>query len=1102
MKRKYNLVFVTLLTYLIGLIGFGQTPLINTGSSWDYFDILAEPGNDQSGDNWTDISYSTSEVSGWQEGNAQLGYGDGDEVTEINDQTLTAYFRHSFNVSDQSIFSSINLELTYDDGAVVYLNGTEIWRVNMPTVNISYSTLASTQLQVDNVIISNIVTNTLVNGTNVLAVEVHQGDVGSSDISFDFELTADSGAMSMTRGPYLQKGTTTSVVVKWRTDSNDSSIIEYGINESYSSTFSETTPKTEHELEITGLSPDTKYFYRLGNNGSLLSGNTDLYFTTHPTIGTEQPYTFWVLGDPGTGGDYDEGLWGDDAEDVRDAYYNYIGNNETNAILFLGDNAYPDGTDDEFQRAVFDIYDDKLKNTIAWSCLGNHEGQYNGPVYYDIFTFPTNGESGGVQSNTESYYSFDYGNIHFIVLNSFDENRAVGSTMYNWAENDIQNTNQKWIVAFWHHPPYSKGSHDSDDNGDSGGSLKEMRENFLPMLEDNGIDLVLAGHSHAYERSYLLNGHYGLSGTFNSTTHTFGTNGDGNGKLDGDGAYNKTSFGTDAGKGAVYVVTGSAGKKTGGDLNHPAMYVSLNELGSSVLEVEGENLTVKFLRETGVVEDFFTIEKTSASQTWYQDLDSDTFGNPSVTQDAASQPLGYVANNTDCDDNDADEFPGQTWYIGVDSDSDTFFGSVNSIIACENPGGYTTSAPSTPDCDDTDENVNPGGTEIVDNGIDDDCNPATSDGSADIDADGDGYTVNGAGNLFSDNFNRADSDDLGSDWTHSTGLGSGAAGIVSNTVEDIETGGGTFAIAFRNGVFDDDQWVEATFAGGGVSWSGVALRCDATSSVVWQCSGSVLQMLVVNSGSVKSKGKVNYTVVEGDVIRGEVSGTTYKVFINGNLVHTIVNPSGANTSGNPGIMVEGYAMDNWSGGDTSNNAADCDDSDSAVNPGATEVPYNGVDDDCDPLTLDDDSSGARVALNVPVFIEPDISNGVYPITFTGITISDTNNTDVSATPPSVGEISIGTLYLDNLENYENRIKVYPNPFNDNITIELPLSFNNSEFNIKVFDISGRLVFDKKYLSSNGIINVTEMKSLEQTLYLMKITSLKARNSISKLLIKY
>ena len=94
-----------------------------------------------------------------------------------------------------------------------------------------------------------------------------------------------------------------------------------------------------------------------------------------------------------------------------------------------------------------------------------------------------------------------------MVLNSFEEDRSVGGIMYNWALNDIQNTTADWIVALWHHPPYTKGSHNSDTES----NLIDMRQNFLPMLEDNGVDLVMSGHSHSYERSYLINGHYGNS---------------------------------------------------------------------------------------------------------------------------------------------------------------------------------------------------------------------------------------------------------------------------------------------------------------------------------------------------------------------------------------------------------------------------------------------------------------------------------------------------------------------------------------------------------------------------------------------------------------
>ncbi|TBN04476.1 hypothetical protein EYD45_07625, partial [Hyunsoonleella flava] len=109
---------------------------------------------------------------------------------------------------------------------------------------------------------------------------------------------------------------------------------------------------------------------------------------------------------------------------------------------------------------------------------------------------------------------------------------------------------------------------------------------------------------------------------------------------------------------------------------------------------------------------------TTGSTTWYQDLDSDNFGNPAVSQVAASQPAGYVADNTDCDDNDPNEFPGQTWYIGVDNDSDTYFGSVTSVTACEQPVGYSLTAPTADDCDDNDPNEFPGQTWYI--GVDND----------------------------------------------------------------------------------------------------------------------------------------------------------------------------------------------------------------------------------------------------------------------------------------------------------------------------------------------------------------------------------------------
>src|SRR6185503_453330 len=129
-----------------------------------------------------------------------------------------------------------------------------------------------------------------------------------------------------------------------------------------------------------------------------------------------------------------------------------------------------------------------------------------------------------------------------------------------WLQDDLAATTQDWIIAFWHHPPYTKGSHNSDTETE----LIQMRENALPILEAGGVDLVLCGHSHCYERSYLLNGHYGLS---NSLTPAMKVDG-GDGREDGTGAYQKPG-GLAANAGAVYAVAGSSGKISGGTLNHP-----------------------------------------------------------------------------------------------------------------------------------------------------------------------------------------------------------------------------------------------------------------------------------------------------------------------------------------------------------------------------------------------------------------------------------------------------------------------------------------------------------------------------------------------------
>jgi hypothetical protein len=577
---------------------FSQTTLIPYGTPWNYSDLGQEPSSQGSLD-WSDKTYNEAS---WPVGASQIGYGDNDEATIISDLALTAYFRYHFDVLNASSFGSLDLDLIYDDGAIVYLNGAEIWRINMPSGPATYNTFAASA-STDNALATTNIGNLLVDDDNVIAVEVHQRNASSSDISFDFKLVANpAGLVNVIRGPYLQKGSGTAVTIKWRTSTATESVIRYGTSlNQLNSTASSTALKTNHEVQISGLNTNQKYYYEVANlTNTLVAASADLYFRTAPAVGARQPITAWILGDCGTGNS--------NARSVRDAYYNYIDQNHTDMLLFLGDNAYGSGTDSEYQFAIFEnMYEEKLKNTISWSCLGNHDGasasssSQTGP-YYDIFSFPKQGECGGVPSSTEAYYSFDYGNIHFIALDSDDSNRSVGGPMYLWCQNDIQSTSADWIVAFWHHPAYTKGSHDSDSES----ALIQMRENFVPLLEGNGVDLVLSGHSHSYERSYFLNGHTGNSNSFNSVTHTVGANGNGDGRIDGDGAYQKTKTQT---AGATYITSGSSGKTSSGSLDHEAMYYSVSALGSCVLEVDAGSMQVKFLRNTGAVEDYFTITK-------------------------------------------------------------------------------------------------------------------------------------------------------------------------------------------------------------------------------------------------------------------------------------------------------------------------------------------------------------------------------------------------------------------------------------------------------------------------------------------------------------
>jgi len=179
------------------------TEFIPSGAVWQYLDN----GSDQ-GASWR------VDPLPWASGPAQLGYGNGDEATVVKSGReggdwachVTTYFRHDFQVNDSSNITNLTLRLVRDDGAVVYLNGQEILRSNMEVgIPITNTTLANDIGGNDWVKYQVNVTGILVNGENHMAVEIHQGSLGSSDISFDMQLWVkpDPGAISPEAMQYL-----------------------------------------------------------------------------------------------------------------------------------------------------------------------------------------------------------------------------------------------------------------------------------------------------------------------------------------------------------------------------------------------------------------------------------------------------------------------------------------------------------------------------------------------------------------------------------------------------------------------------------------------------------------------------------------------------------------------------------------------------------------------------------------------------------------------------------------------------------------------------------------------------------------------------------
>jgi hypothetical protein len=441
------------------------------------------------------------------------------------------------------------------------------------------------------------------------------------------------------RGPYLQIAAPTQMTVRWRTDVPCIGTVRYGLSQTVlSNVASETAATTEHIVTVKNLTPETKYFYSIAGGQTLLQSGIDNFFNTFPLEGGKKKRRIWVIGD--------EGLVDDRTRKVARSVENHMlknGITHTDAWLTLGDNAYSNGSDEAFQMGFFDYYKDSkfMRQTPLFPCLGNHDYCYGDSIqaqcvdnhslvpFGKIFSLPSAGQAGGKASGKWEYYSFNLGNAHFVCLDSYGEENDkrfwIDEAQRRWMEADLKdaqsNPNIKWIIMYWHHPPYTMGSYSSDNDYE----LKSIRENLVPVIEKYKVDLILNGHSHVYERSRLLRGHYGKEETFDTTKHLASNRNYGLSSGLYDGSLNSCPFVKNSqspqNEGTIYVVNGSSAGVWSEIESFPhevmraytptANKASYNKTkcGSLYLEIEDNRLDAQWIDEDGLIGDQFTMMK-------------------------------------------------------------------------------------------------------------------------------------------------------------------------------------------------------------------------------------------------------------------------------------------------------------------------------------------------------------------------------------------------------------------------------------------------------------------------------------------------------------
>jgi predicted phosphohydrolase len=295
---------------------------------------------------------------------------------------------------------------------------------------------------------------------------------------------SEAGRRAFDRTPYLQRTTTNAISLLWTTPRYASfevevvdargALVTMGVAEIDDT--AELPLGRQWIVELGGLDADTMYCYRVLADGVPWTQPTG--FRTAPPPGLDTPIRFAALGDLGTQ-TLDQFAVLEQLEQV-----------DLDFVVFTGDLAYDNGRLDELEASVFGVYDDLMATTPVFPASGNHDYYADdAQAFRDAFALFENGGSAGL----ERWYSFDWGDVHFAVL---DTERIVAEQV-QWLDDDLAATDRRFKIVVAHRPPFSSGEHGSDGT---------VRSHFVPLFEKHHVSLVLLGHEHDYERTESIDG--------------------------------------------------------------------------------------------------------------------------------------------------------------------------------------------------------------------------------------------------------------------------------------------------------------------------------------------------------------------------------------------------------------------------------------------------------------------------------------------------------------------------------------------------------------------------------------------------------------------